>query len=75
MALPLIAFMLRRLTDIMSTLSARSRTAARPRTLNMHILCLWKKPGETIGEERLQNDCIVFFFINASSEKSNLVYC
>ncbi len=31
MALPLIAFMLRRLTNIMSTLSARSRTAARPR--------------------------------------------
>jgi len=71
MALPLIAFMLRRLTDIMSTLSARSGTAARPRTLNIHILCLWKKPGmRQVGEERLQNNCIVFFFINASSEKS-----
>ncbi len=43
MALPLIAFMLRRLTNIMSTLSARSRTAARPRTLNINVLCVRKK--------------------------------
>lgn len=54
MALPLIAFMLRRLTDIMSTLSARSRTAARPRTLNIHILCLWKKPGM---RQLVKKDC------------------